>query len=202
MAAAGRLTHGLVVAVGVAPLLYLVQGLLRDSLGANPIEEVTHVTGEWGLRMLLASLAVTPARRWLRWPGLAPYRRTLGLLAFTYASAHFATWLALDLFFDWRAILEDLWERPFVTAGFAAWACLLPLAITSTRGWVRRLGRRWTRLHRLVYPAAGLGVLHFFWGVKADVREPLVYAGVLAALLGYRAARTLRPPRDPVTNAG
>ncbi len=180
------------------PLAALAAGAALDGLGANPIEAITHETGAWGLRLLLATLAVTPLRRWTGWTWLAPYRRTLGLLCFSYACTHFATWALFDLGLDVGAIAEDVVKRPFVTAGLATLACLVPLALTSTRGWIRRLGRRWTRLHRLVYLAATLAVLHFWWGVKADVREPFVYAAVLALLLTARLrARAATLPREP-----
>jgi sulfoxide reductase heme-binding subunit YedZ len=180
------------VALALVPALSLAVRALAGRLGANPIETVTHVTGEWTLRLLLATLAVTPARRWLGWSALAPYRRTLGLLAFSYACLHFSTWLALDHFFDWPAIVDDVVERPYVTAGFAAFLCLVPLAITSTRAWVRRLGRRWLALHRLAYAAGALGVVHFLWLVKADLLEPLLYAAALLGLLALRLRRRAR----------
>lgn len=189
---------GLVVAA-LLPFFGLIQGALRDTLGANPIETITHTTGEWALRLLLATLAVTPLRRLFGWRRLAPYRRTLGLLAFSYVCLHFATYVVLDLSFDLAAVGEDIAERPYITAGFSAFLCLLPLALTSTRGWVRRLGRRWVQLHRLVYVAAGLAVIHFLWQVKADLREPLIYAVLLASLLAVRVwfswnARRARQP--------
>jgi methionine sulfoxide reductase heme-binding subunit len=134
------------------------------------------------------TLAVTPVRRITGWNRLAPLRRPLGLFAFFYAALHFLTYLVLDQFFAFRMIFEDIAKRPFITAGFGALLLLVPLAVTSTRGWIRRLGRDWTRLHRLVYVAAGLAVLHFYWkrSAKADVGEPLLFAGVLAALLAVR----------------
>ncbi len=181
--------------LALVPAGALLVGALRDTLGANPIEAITHATGDWTLRLLLATLMVTPLRRLLGWRWLAPYRRTLGLLAFSYACLHFATWLALDHFFDWAAIAEDVFERPYVTAGFTAFLCLVPLAITSTRGWIRRLGRRWVRLHRLVYAAAIAGVVHFLWLVKTDLREPLVYGAILAALLSVRGWYAWLAPR-------
>jgi sulfoxide reductase heme-binding subunit YedZ len=150
------------------------------------------VTGDWTLRLLLLSLAITPLRRWLRLPALAPLRRTLGLAAFGWACLHVATYAALDLAFDGEALLEDLVERRFVTAGFAAFVCLVPLAATSTRRAQRRLGPRWVRLHRLVYAAAALGIVHYLWLVKADLLPPLLYAAVLAVLL---VARLRRPRR-------
>jgi len=174
------------VALGLLPAVWLVYGGLSGGLGADPIETLTHVTGEWALRLLLASLAVTPLRRALGWSGLAPARRTLGLLAFGYATVHLSVYLGLDHFFDWSGIVEDVLERPYVTAGATAFLCLLPLAITSTRGWQRRLGARWVRLHRLVYAAALAAVLHHLWLVKADLRAPLIEATVLALLLAAR----------------
>jgi sulfoxide reductase heme-binding subunit YedZ len=180
-----RLVHAGIVAAGLLPAAALALGLATDRLGADPIETLTHETGAWALRLLLATLAVTPLRR-LGLPVVLPYRRSLGLLAFFYASLHLATYAGLDLALDFANLFEDVAERPYVTAGFTAFCLLVPLAVTSTRGWMRRLGRRWTRLHRLVYVAAVLAVVHFLWGVKADVREPLVYAGILALLLAAR----------------
>jgi methionine sulfoxide reductase heme-binding subunit len=184
MSPRARWVHATVVVAVSLPAAALVSGFLRDALGPDPIEELTHATGAWALRFLLASLAVTPARRLLGLPGLAPYRRTLGLAAFAYACLHVATYAALDWYFDWAEIWEDVAERPYVTAGFAAFVALVPLAVTSTRAAMRRLGGpRWRRLHRLVYLAAGLAVVHFLWLVKKDLREPAIYAAILAALL-------------------
>jgi len=180
--------HTALVVAGLLPAASLAWRAASDALGANPIEEITHETGLAALRLLLASLAITPLRRAFGWGALAPYRRTLGLLAFTYACMHVATYVALDLFFDWAAILEDVAERPYVTAGLAAFCALVPLAITSTRAWIRRLGRHWVILHRLVYVAAIAAVVHFLWLVKADLREPLVYAAGLATLFAARLA--------------
>lgn len=174
------------VLAALAPLANLCWRFLFDDLGANPIEEVSHVTGDWTLRFLLLSLAVTPARRLLRLPALALLRRGLGLTAFAWASLHLATYVGLDLALDWNALLEDLRERRFVMAGFAAYCCLVPLALTSTRRSQRRLGRRWQQLHRLVYGSAALAIVHYLWLVKADLRPPLVYGAILAVLLGLR----------------
>ncbi len=174
------------VALGLLPLSLLGFDWWRDALGANPIEKTAHVTGEWTLRLLLLTLAVTPVRRLTGWSWLAPHRRTLGLLCFTWACAHFATYVALDLYFDFAAVVEDILERPYITVGFAGFLCLVPLAVTSTRAWIKRLGRRWVTLHRLVYAAGIAGVVHFIWLVKADLLEPLIYAGVLGVLLGWR----------------
>jgi len=179
-----------------APLAVLTALFFTDRLGANPIEEITHFTGEWTLRFLLVSLAITPARRMLRLPALAPLRRTFGLAAFGWASLHVATYFALDLGFDWGALLEDLSERRFVVAGFAAYCCLVLLAVTSTRRSQRRLGRRWQALHRLSYVAAVLAIVHFVWLVKADLVPPLAYAAVLAVLLGVRLGGRGRPRAD------
>ena len=181
-----RLQIGVVVCASL-PLLGLIAGFLRDDLGANPIETITHVTGDWTLRFLLLCLAITPARRWLGLAVLAPLRRTLGLTAFVYACLHLLTYVGLDQFFDGSALLEDVLERRFVTAGFAAFLCLVPLAVTSTRRWQRRLGQRWVSLHRLAYAAAALGVVHYLWLTKADLRAPLLHAAILAALLLARA---------------
>jgi sulfoxide reductase heme-binding subunit YedZ len=186
---ARRLAHLALIALGLLPLAGLAAGAARGALGANPVETITHETGQWALRLLLLTLAVTPLRRLAGWTFLAPWRRSLGLLAFLYATLHFATFLALDLRFDLSALGEEVAERPYVTLGFTAFALLAPLAVTSTRGWQRRLGRRWVALHRLVYLAAGCVVLHFVWLVKADLTEPLTYGALLAALLATRWRR-------------
>ncbi len=188
---ARRLGHAAVVALALLPLAGLVLGAARGALGVNPVETITHETGGWALRLLLATLAITPLRRFNGWSFVAPWRRSLGLLAFLYAALHFATFGVLDLGLELGALAEEVAERPYVSLGFTALLLLTPLAITSTRGWQRRLGRRWLTLHRLVYVAAGLGVLHFVWLVKADLAEPLAYAAVLGALLAAR----LRVPR-------
>jgi methionine sulfoxide reductase heme-binding subunit len=169
-----------------APLALLVHAALTDGLGADPIAVLTHETGQWALRLLIATLAITPLRMLGDWPVLLQYRRLLGLWAFAYACTHLAIYLVLDLGGYWAQIFADIAERPFITLGFGAWLLLLPLALTSTRAMMRRLGRRWGQLHRLVYVSAALAVLHFVWLVKADLREPLIYATLLAALLLLR----------------
>ena len=181
-----RALQAFTITAGVLPAASLVDSALTYGLGANPVEQVTHVTGDWALRFLLLSLSVTPLRRRLGWSWAAPLRRTLGLIAFGYACCHYLIYLGLEHFFDWQLIVEDLLERRYVWAGFAAFLCLVSLAATSTRGMIRRLGRRWVSLHRLVYLAAILGVIHFLWLVKSDLREPLLYAAVLTLLLGLR----------------
>lgn len=172
--------------VCLLPLGYLVIAAFGQGLGANPIETTTHVTGEWALRFLLITLAITPLRQLFGWNRLLQLRRMLGLYAFFYACLHFGTWLVFDQFFDWHGIVEDVLERPYITLGASALLLLLPLAVTSTNGWLRRLGKRWIMLHRLVYPAALVAVSHFLWLVKADYREPVVYAVILILLLGFR----------------
>jgi len=178
--------QGVTIALAALPAGVLAARAALTGLGANPIEEITHVTGEWSLRWLLLALAVTPARRWLGWSWLAPLRRTAGLAAFTWVCLHFLTWLVLDQTLDLEAIAEDVLDRRFITVGFAGFLCLLPLAITSTRGWMKRLGRRWAVLHRLAYLAGVLGVVHYVWLVKADLLAPLIHGGILAALLASR----------------
>jgi sulfoxide reductase heme-binding subunit YedZ len=168
------------------PLLWLVWLIAGGGLGPNPVEFLEHYSGDWALRLLLATLALTPLRRWSGRAEALRVRRLLGLWAFAWICLHFTIYLTFDL--EWSAALlaEDLVERTYITLGFAAWLLLVPLALTSTRGWQCRLGRRWRSLHWLVYPAALLGALHFLWLVKADVREPLAYLGVLAVLLAAR----------------
>ena len=179
----------------LAPAAWLVMRGLQQELGANPIEFITHATGEWSLRLLVATLAVTPLRKLTGISSLIRLRRMLGLFAFFYAGLHFLTYPWLDKFFDVREIVLDIGKRPFITAGFAAFAVLAPLAITSTAGWIRRLGgRRWRALHRLVYLSAAAGVAHYYWLVKSDVRGPLAYGAIVAVLLGYRAAAAWRRP--------
>ena len=168
------------------PLAILLYRTATNDLGPNPIEEVTHDTGDAALILLLVTLGVTPLRRLSGWNDLAGLRRPLGLFAFFYATLHFLTYLVLDQYFGWTYIIDDIAERPYITVGFAAFVLLIPLAITSTKGWIRRLGKRWTKLHRLVYVSAGLGVLHYIWVVKADLRRPLVLAAILVVLLLLR----------------
>ncbi len=166
----------------------------NDALGADPVAEIEHRLGLWALRLLMATLAITPLRQLTGQAVLVRFRRMLGLYAFFYACLHFSAYLVLDLRGYWTLIFEEIAKRPYITVGFSAWLLLLPLALTSTRGWIRRLGRRWGQLHRLVYAAGVLAVLHHLWLVKSDLREPLIYAGILAALLGLRLWWRLRRP--------
>lgn len=197
-ARAQRISAVGVLLLGVLPLVGMLVAFFRDELGADPVEKVTHETGEWALRLLLLTLAVTPLRRFTGWNWLAPHRRTLGLFCFLYAALHFATYLVFDLGFDFDTLGEDILERPYITVGFATFLLLLSLAATSTQRAIRRLKKRWIKLHRLVY-LAGLGaVVHFLWLVKADLREPLVYGAILLALLATRVPwNKLR--REPLT---
>jgi sulfoxide reductase heme-binding subunit YedZ len=181
-----RTLQAFTITTGALPAAALVVLAFTDGLGANPVEQATHVTGDWALRFLFLSLAVTPLRRLLGWNWAVPLRRTLGLTAFVYACLHYLIYLGLENMFDWQLIVEDVLERRYVWAGFAAFLCLVSLAVTSTRAMIRRLGRRWVALHRLVYLAAVLAVIHFLWLVKLDLREPLLYAAVLTLLLGMR----------------
>lgn len=182
-----RLVKSFVFAACLVPLGLLVWRGLTDGLTANPIEFVTHRTGDWTLRLLLVTLAITPLRRLTGWNAVIRLRRMLGLFAFFYGSLHLLTYVVLDHFFAFGSMLEDLTDRRFVTAGFTGFVLMIPLALTSSQAMVRRLGgRRWQALHRLVYVSACAGVVHYLWLVKADLRPPLVYAGVLALLLGFR----------------
>ena len=193
--------------VALVPLTRLLYGLWIDDLTVNPIEYVTRELGETGLQILLASLALTPLRIvfGVGWP--VSVRRLLGLFAFFYIGLHFGVWIVLDHFFDWRTMLDDVVKRPWITVGVTALALLVPLAATSTTGMIKRLGGvTWRRLHRLVYAAAVLGVLHYIWLAKKVLIEPWVYAAVLAALLGIRGwdagRRLLRRRRPAIAEAG
>jgi methionine sulfoxide reductase heme-binding subunit len=186
--------------VCLIPLGQLAYRAYDADLGANPIDTVTRFTGSWALIFLLASLAVTPLRRLTGWHELIKFRRMLGLYAFFYALLHFSTFVGLDHFFDLNRIGKDILKRPYVTAGFTAFVMMIPLALTSTAGMIRRLGKRWQQLHRLVYLAAIAAVIHFYWLVKSDIRRPAQYAAVLALLFGYRlVVRWLQPSRSRIS---
>ncbi len=181
-----RFIKPVIFLVLLIPLAIQVYGFFSGSLGANPIEAVTRRVGDWALRILLITLAVSPLVRITGWNTLVKYRRMLGLFAFFYACVHLSLYVTLDKFFDLGEILDDIIKRPFITAGFSAFILLIPLAVTSTARMVERLQYRWLLLHRLVYVVAMLAVLHFWWMVKADTREPAIYAMILAGLLGFR----------------
>lgn len=171
----------------LAPAAWLVRGVMQGELGANPIETLTHTTGMTALVLLLVTLAVSPVRKLSGWNPVIRLRRPLGLFAFFYAVCHFSIWFVFDMVFNVEWMIQDIVERPFITVGMAALLLLTPLAVTSTRGWIRRLGKRWAKLHRLVYVAAGLGILHYFWLVKSDYRLPSLLAVCLLILLIARA---------------
>ena len=177
----------------LVPLARLAWLGTHHGLGANPIEYITHSTGWWTLTFLLITLSVTPLRRLTGWSWLLRLRRMLGLFAFFYVCLHFLTYIWLDQFFDWRSMVKDIAKRPFITVGFTAFLLLIPLAATSTNRMVKRLGaRRWQRLHRAVYVIAVLGVLHFWWLVKKDIREPLLFGALLGLLLLVRLIYRIR----------
>ena len=171
----------------LVPLACLAWDGFTHQLGANPVEKLNHRTGIWTLRFLLLTLTVTPLRRLTAWNILIRLRRMLGLYVFFYAGLHFLTWLVFDHFFDVHEMAKDIIKRPYITVGFSAFVLLIPLAVTSTKKWVKRLGSRWAKLHQLIYVIATCGVLHYLWLVKADVRAPVIYASLLAVLLAYRA---------------
>ncbi len=170
----------------LTPGVWLLERLFRGRLGANPIETLTHVTGMTALVLLLLTLAVTPFRRISGWNPVIKLRRPFGLFAFFYAVCHFSIWFVFDMVFNLTWMLEDVAERPYITVGFAAFLFLIPMAITSTRGWIRRLGKRWATLHKGIYVAATLGVVHFYWLVKADTRLPVLLGACLLVLLALR----------------
>lgn len=183
----------------LAPAAWLVRGVMQGELGANPIETLTHTTGMTALVLLLVTLAVSPVRKLTGWNPVIRLRRPLGLFAFFYAVAHFSIWFVFDMVFNVGWMIEDIAERPYITVGMAALLLLVPLAVTSTRGWIRRLGKRWAKLHRLVYVAAGLGILHYFWLVKSDYRLPSLLALCLVILLLARTPLArLTAPGKPV----
>jgi len=173
-------------ALGATPLVLLALLVLQSQLGPNPVEFIEHYSGLWGLRLLLVTLAMTPLRRFSGRSEAIRIRRLLGLWAYFWVTLHFAAYLTFDLEWSFAQLGKDLLKRTYITLGFAAWLLLLPLALTSTKGWQRRLKRAWAQLHRLIYPAAILACIHFVWLVKSDLREPLIYLAILLVLLGLR----------------
>ena len=184
-----------VFVASLVPQALLVRGAVTGNLGVNPAETIQLETGRWALIFLLLSLAVTPARRLTGWNVLIQFRRMLGLFAFFYALCHFAAYWSFDLGFAFAAMVGDVLKRPFIALGFAAFLLMVPLALTSTKGWIRRLGKKWTVLHRLVYASAILAMLHFIWKVKVFTGDPIIYAAILATLLGFRVVWWLRARR-------
>jgi methionine sulfoxide reductase heme-binding subunit len=180
-------TKVVVFAACLVPLAVLVWRGLHNDLTADPIAFITHTTGDWTLRFLIITLGITPLRKILHVPQLIRFRRMLGLFAFFYVCLHFTTWIWLDKQFVWSEMWKDVEKRRFITVGFTGFVLLIPLAVTSTAGWIRRLGgKRWQRLHRLIYVTAVLGVIHYYWLVKSDVRKPLFYGFLVAILLAWR----------------
>jgi sulfoxide reductase heme-binding subunit YedZ len=189
-----RWAKPVVFALALGPIAHLIYAGLTGGLGANPIEYITHATGDWTLRFLLITLGVTPLRRVLNQPDLIRFRRMLGLWAFFYGCLHLMTWLWLDKFFDPAEMWADIVKRRFITAGLTGFLLMLPLAITSTAGWIRRMGgKNWSRLHRLIYLSAIAGVIHYYWLVKSDIRLPVFYGILLAMLLLWRILNFRQP---------
>jgi sulfoxide reductase heme-binding subunit YedZ len=187
-----RLAKPVLFAAALAPAAYLAYGLRYGDLGPNPAETLQLQTGIWSLRFLLITLAITPIRRITGWNVVIQYRRMFGLLAFGYATLHLATYVVLDRYFDFAGVWEDVAKRPFITMGMMAFVLMVPLAVTSTKGWIRRLGRRWTLLHRLIYVSAIAAVIHYLWKVKVAVGSPVYYALILGVLLAVRVLWALR----------
>ncbi len=192
-----RIVYGAVWLACLAPFLWLAAQAFLGELGANPIERLIRQLGVWGLRLLIVGLAITPLARILKQPRLIRFRRTLGLFAFAYVSAHLLTYVGVDQYFDFGAVWRDILKRPFITLGMLAFVLLVPLAATSTNGMIRRLGpQAWRRLHWLIYAIVPLGVVHYYLLVKADHRPPLVYGAIVFVLLGWRVAERLRNLRS------
>jgi len=182
----------------LVPLMLLGWKAYNGALGANPIEVITHATGDWTLRFLLITLSITPIRKLTARLWLIRFRRMFGLFAFFYGTLHFLTYIWLDKFFDLHEMLHDVAKRRFITVGFTGFVLLIPLALTSTTGWIRRLGgKRWQALHRLIYFGAIAGVVHYWWLVKADIHEPVEYGLILTVLLGYRVVVWVSPKLAP-----
>ncbi|HET8941113.1 MAG TPA: protein-methionine-sulfoxide reductase heme-binding subunit MsrQ [Rudaea sp.] len=177
------------------PLAHLGWDVVHNTLGTDPVAQLEHRTGDWSLRLLLATLAITPLRKISGWNKATRYRRMLGLFAFFYISVHLGIYLVIDLGGFWSQLLGEIVKRPYITVGFGAWVLLIPLALTSTKAMMRRLGRRWQPLHRLVYPAAFLGVVHFMWLVKADKREPSIYLAIFLVLMLWRLPQLAALPK-------
>ncbi len=194
----GRLPRLALFLLYLLPAALMVYDALTGRLAAEPIKDLTHRTGTWGITAITATLAITPLRRLTGWNRLESYRRMLGLFGFFYIALHFLVYLVLDQFFDWHTIVKDITKRPYITVGFTGLLLMVPLVVTSTRGWVKRLGRQWVALHALVYVTALAGIVHFTWSQKADLYTPTMYGCVLAVLLAAR----LVPKRRPLVGRG
>jgi sulfoxide reductase heme-binding subunit YedZ len=198
----------LVFVAALGPLAWLIYNLVWGDLGANPIETITNFTGIWTLRLILITLAITPLRWLTKWNPIINFRRMLGLFAFFYGTIHFSIYFVLDRSLMFDGLWEDIVKRPYITVGFTGFVLMIPLALTSTKGWIRRLGgRRWNLLHKLIYLTAVLAVVHYWWKVKLDVTDPMIYAGMVAVLLGVRGWKAWQkqsarlPGRRPVTES-
>jgi sulfoxide reductase heme-binding subunit YedZ len=179
----------------LTPFAWLVTRTLTGRLGINPVEDLELTTGIWALRFLVLTLSVTPLRRLTGWNRVIQYRRMLGLFAFFYVCAHFIIYIAVDQFFAFNLIVKDVVKRPFITMGFTAFVLMIPLALTSTKGWIRRLGRKWQLLHRLIYISGVCAAIHYLWKVKVMIGSPVYYAAVIAVLLGFRLLWLIRPSK-------
>ena len=190
-----KIAKVLVFAACLVPAALLVRGFMVNDLGVNPVETITHTTGDWTLRFLLISLCITPARKLLKKPELIRFRRMLGLFAFFYGFLHFMTWAWLDQELEFSNVVGEIKKRPFITAGAVSLFAMVPLAITSTAGWIRRLGgKRWQLLHRLVYMSAAAGVVHYWWLVKSDIRLPAMYGLIFLVLMLARWWLAMKKP--------
>lgn len=190
-------TKFLVWLMCLAPLGWLIFDTLNNSLGADPVAQLEHRTGDWALRLLLMTLMITPLRRFTGWNKLIRFRRLLGLFTFFYVTVHLVIYVMIDLDGYWSQIFTEIVKRPYITVGFIAWLLLIPLAITSTKNMMKRLGRRWQQLHRLIYPIALLGCLHYLWLVKSDIREPFVYLVIFTMLMAARINSHAKPTIAP-----
>ncbi len=198
-----KAAHPFIILVALVPAARIVAQIFLGGLGANPIEEIQHRTGDWTLNFLVLTLSITPLRRLFGWGWIVPYRRTFGLIAFFYATTHLLNYMVLDLFFDWGEIAEDIIKRPYITIGMAAFVALIPLAVTSTKGWIKRLGgRRWNRLHQLIYLVAVAGTVHYWLSVKQDIAIPLIYALLFSGLFAMRIAFAAADRRRRAAGAG
>jgi sulfoxide reductase heme-binding subunit YedZ len=196
-----KILKPIVFLAALVPLALLVVGALHGDLGANPIEKITHQTGLWTLILLLVTLSITPLRRITGVNWIIQYRRMIGLFAFFYGCLHLTTYVWLDQFFDFQSMLHDVYKRPFITAGFTGFLLMVPLALTSTQWSIRKLGKKWQILHRLIYFSALAGVVHFIWLVKKDIQEPLIYAIILGTLMSIRVFYWARNSRRKIVTA-
>ena len=190
----------LVFLVCLVPVLWLATRALTGRLGINPVEDLELTTGIWAFRLLIITLAVTPARRISGWNRLIQYRRMFGLFTFFYVCLHFAIYIGIDQSFAWDFIVKDVVKRPFITMGFTAFVVMIPLALTSTKGWIRRLGRRWQTLHRLVYISGICAAVHYLWKVKVMIGSPVYYAAIVGVLLGFRVLWQVRSAKSLKTH--